>query len=1204
MNMKKLLGILLLLAALLAMPAALAAPQCGQEGSTHPECEIDWENVYYDEKEHWYQCKHCGAEKQYERHWAACSAPDVCDVCQMEGYDGPHVFHDYAYGGDYLSAPAWKYAYKDEYTHVYVCSWCGNSDIELPHEWKDDSGVCYRCLNGDTLQGRTPDMETEADLTKPAGQVKPRTSSLYIVRKPGDDEAERYQCTYNPDLPGFEPIDYYGDLVLYDAVRYIRLLVEGEIWYTDADRVNFMDADGNVIQPGEREKVYVRLGNTGLYDAPGGGSKLYTVGRGEELLLNGERQGAWLPVLFCDRACYVQANRAIAFEEGDWYDVTHLEPTGRVWRVTDDMGYYRQPGGELVVTWAECEFDLASNIHRYWGDPVQKEGFTWYRTNLWGEMAYMRSGDVQPMPAQTGYVCVEEWSATVRNAPAGRRILARLGLDEILPVYGEAVTASGQQWLPVGYDDSIGYVQAKHVVPCDKDGNYIADPETCEHNFAGGQTVKLNDTYHVITCRYCKMIEEGSQQEHTGWCSSNGATRCQSCGEEDVTLAEIRHSWTEDVHHDKYQHGKMCLNCGIVFDYEDHVGYCESDPNCLYCGMQNVVIGEYIHDGAQANPLNETHHSWDCARCGKHQYNSEHIASCSREDFCILCEAGDIVPDYIEHAGEWQLHSDQYTCWYECSACNKEIKGTRGEHIANCSNPGRCDTCGYAADGMAVGYHGEVDRNEFFYDGEYHWFKCLDCGQPAQKEKHLACCTTATVCDYCMMDGYTGGNVFHDSYYSGYGDESGEYTWKDLHYHTYSCGWCGELVDEALSHRMDTETGTCYDCGGKAVCQDDQHVWGYAYLNEKQCRLRCDYCGMWDECVPAANHVAECANPGVCAQCAARVEGIPIGYHGELLMNADDTHHYETCRTCMTMVRSEEHFVLCGSGETTCNECDFDLKNPIVRHVFTAWTDIGNGSHKAACINPKCNEVLNEPHFIDCETMLYEENPACICGKTGVTDVRHSAYAYRDANMDRHWDTCILCFEKLRLSWHYTTGVTEAHTCTYCGTYYRKPSGYARVTTGNLNLRKEADRSAEVLTQIPLDAIVPMYDQPVNDGTYTWLCVRYNGYTGYVMSQLTQPCQQSGLPVMDTLIIPDGVEIIREKAFYGDADLQQVVLPNGVTTIESKAFAGSGVQHINLPSTLIFIAGDAFEGCTDLTVTVEPADTRAYSWALEKGYID
>ena len=85
------------------------------------------------------------------------------------------------------------------------------------------------------------------------------------------------------------------------------------------------------------------------------------------------------------------------------------------------------------------------------------------------------------------------------------------------------------------------------------------------------------------------------------------------------------------------------------------------------------------------------------------------------------------------------------------------------------------------------------------------------------------------------------------------------------------------------------------------------------------------------------------------------------------------------------------------------------------------------------------------------------------------------------------------------------------------------------------------------------------------------------------------------------LIIPAKQKTVPASAYRGDTTLQAVVLQEGITSIGSKAFADSSLTDISLPSTLVSIADDAFDGAPLTTVHAEKGSP-AYEWLREKGY--
>ena len=74
-----------------------------------------------------------------------------------------------------------------------------------------------------------------------------------------------------------------------------------------------------------------------------------------------------------------------------------------------------------------------------------------------------------------------------------------------------------------------------------------------------------------------------------------------------------------------------------------------------------------------------------------------------------------------------------------------------------------------------------------------------------------------------------------------------------------------------------------------------------------------------------------------------------------------------------------------------------------------------------------------------------------------------------------------------------------------------------------------------------------------------------------------------------TSIIPEGVSVIEEYAFYGCTGLACIVIPEGVTKIDWDAFSGcTGLTNIVIPDSVTEINGGAFFGCTSLTSIVIP----------------
>ena len=87
-----------------------------------------------------------------------------------------------------------------------------------------------------------------------------------------------------------------------------------------------------------------------------------------------------------------------------------------------------------------------------------------------------------------------------------------------------------------------------------------------------------------------------------------------------------------------------------------------------------------------------------------------------------------------------------------------------------------------------------------------------------------------------------------------------------------------------------------------------------------------------------------------------------------------------------------------------------------------------------------------------------------------------------------------------------------------------------------------------------------------------------------------------------TLHLPWGLETVEEDAFFGDPAISSLTVPEGTRFIYARAFAYSGLREVQLPASLRYIADNAFEGCSQVSVTAIRG-TYAYSWALRKGFI-
>lgn len=88
----------------------------------------------------------------------------------------------------------------------------------------------------------------------------------------------------------------------------------------------------------------------------------------------------------------------------------------------------------------------------------------------------------------------------------------------------------------------------------------------------------------------------------------------------------------------------------------------------------------------------------------------------------------------------------------------------------------------------------------------------------------------------------------------------------------------------------------------------------------------------------------------------------------------------------------------------------------------------------------------------------------------------------------------------------------------------------------------------------------------------------------------------------DTLVVSAEKKSVGADAFRGDKTLGSVVLEEGITSVGSGAFADSSLREITLPSSLTYIAENAFDGAPLDTVHAKKG-TYAYKRMRECGYI-
>ena len=113
--------------------------------------------------------------------------------------------------------------------------------------------------------------------------------------------------------------------------------------------------------------------------------------------------------------------------------------------------------------------------------------------------------------------------------------------------------------------------------------------------------------------------------------------------------------------------------------------------------------------------------------------------------------------------------------------------------------------------------------------------------------------------------------------------------------------------------------------------------------------------------------------------------------------------------------------------------------------------------------------------------------------------------------------------------------------------------------------------------------------------------VRLDRYMGPETAKLVIPTTVEGLRVecigekcfedvewIEELVLPEGIEIIQYRAFYGCSNLKKMNIPSTLHKILGWAFAHSGLVNMDFPDTFTDLDYGAFYGCTELESVVLP----------------
>ena len=594
--------------------------------------------------------------------------------------------------------------------------------------------------------------------------------------------------------------------------------------------------------------------------------------------------------------------------------------------------------------------------------------------------------------------------------------------------------------------------QGKHFALC-------GDPAVCgdcgatdcivsETYHSGSWDYVSSETEHWKECSVCHEEQEGSRGAHYDECPNLGV--CAECGITNGALEEsYGHDWQkQDQTELGYCAVYACSKCGAERKDEQHTVSCQSwERTCLVCGTEGVervdarkehastvyrtsTEGHWRYckdcwtdlkdeEGVEGHQqdyskyaYNDQGHFYPCKICGGYGNMDAHTVSCSDNTKCRYCDyAGDGPIPGAEIRHRTELRHDDTHHWYECLDCGVQLTSQYGstigkvEHKSSCGNPTICTQCKQSCDGSNITGHVRIDWANVQYDATHHWYNCLECGGEAQKTEHMACCADPDKCDFCLMEGYTGGNVFHDSIYAGYGDGSGEFVWKDEQFHTYACGWCGEQEGTWYHENFYGDATVCSICDGPMACKG--HEWAYAPLDKDYHAKVCAVCGEIDEATRMYHSLSACT--GKCMECGTSDVDQYITYHGH------------SCGSKKVSVNKLYHNTVYGCGAVTTEEHDFDCDRvcnscgetecegtAIGEHDWNNWEYASNGEqHWRNCLT--CSEAYNySSHTVSCDN----RSLCTTCGETACTVstvTSHDGEWVYDHDGALHWRKCSLC---------------------------------------------------------------------------------------------------------------------------------------------------------------------------------------------------
>ena len=484
--------------------------------------------------------------------------------------------------------------------------------------------------------------------------------------------------------------------------------------------------------------------------------------------------------------------------------------------------------------------------------------------------------------------------------------------------------------------------------------------------------------YHWWECTSCgKVIRK---EEHFTACVGDGL--CYECG---VPCEGSHEPMYDELQSDALYHWYPCANCDEEVYKEPHYGSCANPNVCAWCGAAFEGESDVTHNVDWDNPcFDEEYHWYECTDCHEKIDMGYHYTVCSNPGFCSRCgmeydgEIGHIVYDDCIRYNETEH-------WYECPDCHEELY--KAEHYGTCSNPNVCAECGAACSGGTVTHNFDVE--DICYDDTAHWFKCRDCGESVSKSTHLAFCTNPGVCLTC---GFTSSEIplIHNIDYANNAS-------SDDTYHWYVCLDCHEEVMKEEHFALCTAPGVCLGCGVECdnVLHTHIVVDPAVAATETETGLtegsHCEDCGaviVAQEVVEKLAHTHKYSGAVVIVEPTCEEDGYSratctvCGKIRDTVLPATGHSYVEKSRVEPTC---EEEGLL----TEVCENCEAELETilaPIGHSYRDVFVCLNNGTHGAPCLNEDCTQYDTKP--CEMETNIYGNvkiDSCSICGYTVTT---------------------------------------------------------------------------------------------------------------------------------------------------------------------------------------------------------------------------